>query len=309
MRYKTIITAPAYFDQDSVNAFEEFSEVTIKQYPHGDLLKHVAHYHILAIRVETKVDKELLDAAKQLKVIATATIGIDHIDVGYAKQKGIKVISLQGANTTATAEHAMALLLSLIRKIPSAYTSLLRGNWNREQYIGTQLAGKKLGIVGFGRIGREIAAMARAFGMEILAYDPYLKPEDFVKNHANQMNLEVLLQEADVVTLHVLLTEETRGFMNKEKFALMKPTAILINCSRGEVIVEKHLIYALEHKNLAGAALDVFETEPLPKESILTHYATHHDNLIITPHIASSTNEAIHEAGIEIAKKTKEFLT
>lgn len=304
---KTLITAPAYFDKSAVDAFKEFSDVTVKQLSSEELIKIIADYHILAIRVDTKVDKALLDVAKQLKVIATATTGVDHIDVSYTKQKGIEVISLQGANTTATAEHAFALLLALVRKIPAAHNSLLHGQWDRAVYIGTQLAGKKLGVVGFGRIGREIAARARAFGMEILAYDPYLKPEDFVKNHATQMELAGLLQESDVVTLHVLLTDETRGFMNKEKFALMKPTALLLNCSRGEVVIEKHLIYALEHKDLAGAALDVFATEPLLIDSVLVHYAKNHDNLLLTPHIAGSTIEAIHEAGMEVAKKTKEF--
>src|SRR3989338_8304273 len=151
---KTLITAPAYFDTNVVQAFEAFSTVTVKQLSREELLKAIADYHILAIRVDTKVDKALLDAAKNLKVIATATTGLDHIDVLYAKQKGIEVISLQGANTIATAEHAMALLLSLVRKIPAAHTSLLHGQWDRATYIGTQLSGKKLGVVGFGRIGR-----------------------------------------------------------------------------------------------------------------------------------------------------------
>ncbi|MEK6868192.1 MAG: hydroxyacid dehydrogenase [Nanoarchaeota archaeon] len=308
MKYKTLITAPAYFDTSAVDAFKEFSDVTVKQLSREELLKEIGEYHILAIRVDTKVDKILLDAAKQLKVIATATTGLDHVDIPYTKQKGVEIISLQGANTIATAEHAMALLLSLVRKIPAAHTSLLHGQWDRATYIGTQLSGKKLGVVGFGRIGREIATRARAFGMEIIAYDPYLKQEDFVKNHATQMDLEVLLQEADVVTLHVLLTDETHGFFNKEKFALMKPTAILLNCSRGEVVVEKHLIYALEHQDLAGAALDVFATEPVLVDSVIVHYAKTHDNLILTPHIAGSTKEAVHDAGLEVAAKTKTFL-
>ena len=308
MKYKTLITAPAYFDTDAVQAFEAFSTVTVKQLSREELLKAIADYHILAIRVDTKVDKALLDVATNLKVIATATTGLDHIDVPYAKQKGIEVISLQGANTTATAEHAMALLLSLVRKIPAAHTSLLHGQWDRASYIGTQLSGKKLGVVGFGRIGREIATRAAAFGMEILAYDPYLKPEDFAKNHATQMDLSSLLAAADVVTLHVLLTDETRGFMNKEKFALMKPTTFLLNCSRGEVVVEQDLIQALQHKKLGGAALDVFAHEPLPQNSELLSYAKNHDNLVLTPHIAGSTWEAVHDAGLEVASKTKIFL-
>lgn len=308
MNLKTLITSPAYFDSDAVKEFEKFSTVTVKQYAREELLKHIANYHILAIRVDTTVDKQLLDAAKNLKVIATATTGVDHIDTEYAKKKGIEVISSQGANTIATAEHAFALLLALVRKIPAAHNSLLQGQWNRAAYIGTELAGKKLGVVGFGRIGRDIAARARAFGMEILAYDPYLKPEDFAKNHATQKEMIELLKEADVITLHVFLTPETKGMMNKEKLSLCKPNAILLNCSRGEVVVEKDLVDALEQKKIAGAALDVFPEEPLKQTSPIITYAKAHDNLIITPHIAGSTKEAIHHAGMYAATKTKEFL-
>ncbi|MBI5002827.1 hydroxyacid dehydrogenase [Candidatus Woesearchaeota archaeon] len=308
MKLKTLITAPAYFNKEAVQAFQQFSEVTVKQYSSEDLLKHIAEYHILAIRVDTTVDKHLLDAATNLKVIATATTGTDHIDIEYAKKKGIEVIALQGANTIATAEHTLALLLTLIRKIPAAHASLLRGEWNRPAYMGTEISGKKLGVVGFGRIGRDIAARARAFGMEILAYDPYLKPEDFVQHHATQKDMNTLLKEADVITLHVLLTPETKGMMNKEKLALLKPNAILLNCSRGEVVVEKDLVEALEQKKIAGTALDVFPEEPLKQTSFLIRYAKTHDNLIITPHIAGSTHEAIHQAGLYAAAKTKEFL-
>ncbi len=308
MKLKTLITSPAYFDSDAVKEFEKFSTVTVKQYSQEELFKHIAEFNILAIRVDTTVNKHLLDAATNLKVIATATTGTDHIDIEYAKKKGIEIISLQGANTIATAEHTLALLLTLVRKIPTAHASLLRGEWNRAAYIGTELSGKKLGIVGFGRIGRDIAARARAFGMEILAYDPYLKPEDFTQQHATQKDMNTLLKEADVITLHVLLTPETKGMMNKEKLSLLKPNAILLNCSRGEVVLEKDLIEALEQKKIAGAALDVFPEEPLKQTSPLIAYAKAHDNLILTPHIAGSTHEAIHHAGLYVATKTKEFL-
>ena len=308
MKFKTLITNPAYFDKDAVQAFEAFSTVTVKQLSRQELLQTIAAYHILAIRVDTKVDKELLDHAKNLKVIATATTGTNHIDLACAKQKNIEVFSLQGANTTATAEHALALLLSLVRKIPAAQNSMLAGKWDRASFIGTQLSGKKLGVVGFGRIGREIATRARAFGMQILAYDPYLKDADFANNHATKMEMDALLSEADVITLHVLLTDETRGFINSKKFALFKPTAILLNCSRGEVVVEHDLIHALEHKKLAGAALDVFSCEPLLQDSALLSYAKNYDNLLLTPHIGGSTWEAIHDSGLAVAAQTKQFL-
>lgn len=307
MKYKTLITAPAYFDKEAISTFEQYSEITVKKMTRDELLKTISVYNIIAIRVDTIVDKQLIDAAKNLKIIATATTGVDHIDVEYAKKKGIEVISLQGANTIATAEHAFALLLTLIRKIPAAHASIVRGEWNRTAYIGTELSGKKLGVVGFGRIGRDIAARARAFGMEILAYDPYLKSEDFIQHNATQKELVSLLKEADVITLHVLLTPETKGMMNKEKLSLLKQNAILLNCSRGEVVVEKDLVEALEQKKIAGAALDVFSEEPLKQTSPLIGYAKKHDNLILTPHIAGSTQEAIHHAGLYIATKTKQL--
>lgn len=308
MEFKTLITAPAYFDHDAVKEFERFSTVTVKQYSPEELLKYISDYHILAIRVDTIINQQLLDTAVNLKVIATATTGINHIDLEYAKKKGIEVISLQGANTIATVEHTLALLLTVIRKIPAAHASLLRGEWNRAAYIGTELSGKKLGIVGFGRIGRDLAARARAFGMEILAYDPYLKPEDFAQHHAAQKELNALLKEADIITLHLLLTPETKGMINKEKISLLKPNAILLNCSRGEVVVDQDLIEVLEQKKIACAALDVFSEEPLRQTSPLIAYAKTHDNLILTPHLAGSTHEAIHQAGLYLATKTKEFL-
>lgn len=305
---KILITAPAYFYQDAVVLFQQIGEVTCKELNREELLHCIHEYDILAIRVNTVVDKILLDAATRLQAIATATTGVDHIDTEYAKKKEIEVISLQGANTTATAEHAMALLLSLIRKIPAAHASLLEGNWQRNAFIGTELQGKKLGVVGFGRIGREIAKRAQAFGMQILAYDPYLPEAAFSDFCATQIqDIDEIFSEADVVTLHVLLTEETRNLVNKEKLALMKPTAVLLNCSRGEVVHERDLVHVLEQKQIAGAALDVFATEPLPSDSVLIRYAKKHSNLVLTPHIAGSTHEAIHDAGLYVATKTKEF--
>ncbi|MEK6939089.1 MAG: hydroxyacid dehydrogenase [Nanoarchaeota archaeon] len=308
MTKKTLITAPAYFDADAVALFQQLGEVTAKELSREKLLQEVQDYEILAIRVDTIVDKKIIDAATKLKVIATGTTGINHIDVEYAKKKVIEVISLQGANTNSTAEHALALLLSLARKIPAAHSSLLSGRWHRADFIGTELYGKKLGVIGFGRIGKDIAVLAQAFGMHILAYDPYLKDEVFYQAKVKRLTtIEDIFLEADMITLHLLLTEETRGMVNKEKLQLMKPTSFLINCSRGEVLSEADLLQVLEEGKIAGAALDVFSAEPLPAEHPLLNYARKNDNLIITPHIAGSTREAVHEAGRFVATKTLEF--
>jgi len=298
---KILITAPKYFDNEVVNIFKQIGEVTIKED-----LDNIAEYDVIVIRVNTKVDKNFLDKAMNLKVIGSATIGLDHIDVDYAKEKAIEIISLQGANTSPTAEHVFALLLSLVRKVNSAQISLINGGWNREMFFGTQLEGKKLGIVGYGRIGQHVGKIAKGFGMELLAYDPYLPDDKF--SDAKKMELDELLQEADFVTLHMFLSDETSGMFNINKFKLMKKESFLINCSRGAVINDNDLVKALKQKIISGAGLDVFCEEPLPEDNILFKYAKKHDNLILTPHLGALTKEAVHEAGVSIAEKIKEFL-
>jgi D-3-phosphoglycerate dehydrogenase / 2-oxoglutarate reductase len=306
---KTLITAPCYFPDDSLEVFRSFSDVTAKPIKRDGLLEEISEYDILVIRVGTAVDKELLDNATNLKVIATATIGLNHIDLDYAKEKGVEILSLEGANTAPTAEHVMGLMLALLRKIPQAHLSVILGKWNREQFMGTTLEGKKLGIVGFGRIGRHVGKFARAFGMELLAYDPYLPDDQFAANGAVKKELNDLMKESDVVTLHMFLSDETKGMFNLEKLKLMKKNAFLLNCSRGAVLVEEDLVTALSTQVIKGAALDVYCEEPLPAGNVLVKYASTHDNLILTPHIAASTTEAAHEAAMTVANKTKEFLS
>ncbi|MDO8511137.1 MAG: hydroxyacid dehydrogenase [Nanoarchaeota archaeon] len=310
MTKKILITAPAYFDEAAVTLFRQLGEVTVREMSREELLRQVADFTVLAIRVDTFIDKELIDAARNLKVIATGTTGVNHIDVEYAKKKGIEVISLQGANTIATTEHTLALLLSLVRKIPTAHASIMDGKWQRSAFIGTELSGKKLGIVGFGRIGRDIAKVALHLGMRILAYDPYLPESVFTDCQATRItSMDTIFAEADVITLHVLLTDETRNLVNKQRLALMKPTSVLINCSRGEIVSESDLLQALDEKKIAGAALDVFVTEPLFADNPLIRYAQENHNLILTPHIAGSTKESIREAGLYLAVKIEEFFT
>src|SRR3989338_7861479 len=186
MKRKILITAPAYFDEIAIDLFQQLGEVTIRELSREELLQRITEYEVLAIRVDTTVDKELIDTAKSLKVIATGTTGVNHIDVEYAKKKGIEVISIQGANTIATAEHTLALLLSLVRKISTAHASIMDGKWQRAAFIGTELSGKKIGIVGFGRIGRDLAKVALHLGMRILAYDPYLPESVFTDFQAHR---------------------------------------------------------------------------------------------------------------------------
>ncbi len=303
---KILITAPAYFDEDSRAMFKQLGDVTIKELSYDELLSCIGDYDVLAIRVDTKVDKGIIDAATKLKVIATATTGINHIDADYAKEKGLTVISLTNSNTAATAEHVFALILSLLRKIPAAHASLAKGKWNRSSFIGHELLGKKLGIVGFGRIGQHVGRIAHGFGMEVLAHDPYVPNSVFRKERARKMALISLLQNADIITLHMFLSSETKGMFDLKKFKVMKKHALLVNCSRGEILVEKDLLTALKFRYIAAAALDVFAEEPVLSNSPLLTYACKHDNLLLTPHIAGSTQESIHKAGIFIATKLKE---
>lgn len=233
-----------------------------------------------------------------IKFIASCTTGLDHIDLEYCKAKGIKVISLQGEpilkDVYATAEHTWALIMALIRKVPWAFDDVKQGNWNREAWQGTELRGKTLGIVGFGRIGQQVAKIAEAFGMRVIKHD---------KTHGYR--LEPLLRDSDIVTVHVPLNEETKGMFGIEQFKLMKPTAYFINTSRGAVIYEGDLLRALSTNVIAGAALDVVLDEPNIWPML---YKYEKDNLIITPHIGGNTAESRKKTQIYIANKIKEYI-
>jgi len=305
---KSLILAPEYFNESARNVFSSFSEVDVKKLDKFELLSFIKDYEVIAIRVDTKVDKDFLNAATKLKVIVTATIGLDHIDVEYAKSLGIEVVSLQGGNVVPTAEYVFALMLSLLRKVPSAHSNILKGKWERHNFIGENLSGKVLGVVGFGRIGQHVAKIAQAFGMKVVAYDPYVDVHVFVNNNVQRLSMNDVLACSDVVTLHMLLTEETKGMFTKEKFEIMKNNAVFVNCSRGGVVDESALVNALESKAIGGAALDVFVDEPLSQYSRLVEYAELYDNLILTPHIAGSTKESVHEAGLDVAEKARRFL-
>tara|TARA_Y100000310_G_C20697731_1_gene826951 strand:+ start:4797 stop:5732 length:936 start_codon:yes stop_codon:yes gene_type:complete len=304
---KTLITAPAYFADEAVRTFKSFSSVQFVPSSKEMLLSFLSDCNVLAIRVDTVVDREVLDAAPNLKVVATATSGLNHIDMEYAKEKGVKVISLQGANTTSTAEHVFALLFSLLRKVNAAHSHVLSGEWERHQFIGSNLSGKTIGVVGFGRIGQHVGDIAKALGMKVLAYDPYLSDHVFAEKGAKEVSFEDLLRESDVVTSHMLLTEETGGMFCKDNFSLMKNSAVFINCSRGGVVVEDDLLLALQEDVIAGAALDTFVREPISKNHKFISYAKENDNLLLTPHIAGSTKESVHLAGLNVAEETRNY--
>ena len=308
---KTLITVPGYFDEDSRKIFQELGEVDIIEHSRDlreSVLNIVEEYDILAVKVDFKVDKEILDNASNLKVIASASTAVDHIDLDYAKEKGVEVIFLKGVNTVATAEYVFALLFSLYRRVYPAQNSLLQGRWDRVSYIGDNFSEKVIGVVGLGKIGRHVAKIANGFGMKVVAFDPYLSESVFRENNVEKKELDDLLNVSDVVTLHTFLNDETKKMFDMSKFKLMKEKAVLINCSRGEVVNDEDLIKALREKVIAGAALDVFDQEPLEENHVLMKNAKVMKNLVISPHLAGSTRESVNESGKYVAEKTKAFL-
>lgn len=260
--------------------------------------------HALIVRSETQVTDQLLADAPRLVVVGRAGIGVDNIDVDAATRRGIAVLNAPGANTVSAAEHAFALLLALQRRIPDAVRSMREGGWERKQFAGSELRGKTLGVVGLGRIGQHVAGIARAFGMQVIAHDPFLPEERARELNVQLQPLDHLLATADVVTLHLPLTEETRDLVNRERLDRMKPGAVLINTARGGLVNETALIEALRAGRLSGAALDVFDPEPLPDDSPLRDTP----GLILTPHLAASTSEAQDRVAQEISEAVRDAL-
>ncbi len=269
-----------------------------------DLLAKIGQYDALMVRSETKVTAQVIEAGGKLKIIGRAGVGVDNIDVTAATRRGIMVVNSPGGNTIAAAEHTLALMLSLARHIPQADYSMRQSEWKRAKFLGVELYQKTLGILGLGKIGSHVAKVARAMGMEVLAYDPYISPERASQWGAQLMELESLLQRADFITLHLPKTPETTHLLNQRTLALMKPTARIINCSRGGIIDEAALYDALVQKTIGGAALDVFAQEPL-RESPLRNLDL---EIILTPHLGASTEEAQANVAIDVAEQIRDVL-
>ena len=266
----------------------------------AELVTALANADGLIVRSETRVDRELLAAGPHLSVVARAGVGVDAIDVDAATDAGIIVLNTPGANTLAATEQTFALMLSLARRTPQAVQQLREGVWNRKTLIGTELYGKTLGIVGLGRIGGNVATRAKAFGMTLLAHDPYVTSARAEAFDARLVALETLLRESDIVTLHVPLTPQTLGMIDAAALRMLQPHGYIINCARGGVIVERDLLDALDANVLAGAAIDVVAEEPPPPGG--TGAALHrHPKVIATPHLGGSTHEALARIATELA--------
>ncbi len=280
-------------------------QVLEKRLPEAELIPVVADAVALVVRSETKVTRAVLEAAPRLRVVGRAGVGVDNVDVEAATQRGVVVMNTPGGNTISTAELTFSMLMALARRIPQAHMSMAAGQWNRKSFQGTELYTKTLGILGLGRIGSEVARRAIAFGMRVIAYDPYL-----TLSRAKALQVEVvenvldLYPQVDFLTVHMPMSDETRGMVDAEAFARMKHGVRVLNCARGGIINEADLRVALESGQVAGAALDVYETEPLPKDSPLRTLP----QVIMTPHLGASTDEAQDNVGIEVAEAVTEYL-
>ena len=265
-----------------------------------DLANHIKDCEIVVIRSATKLTKEVLDKAEQLKIIARCGVGIDNVDLDFAKSKSIFVTNSPSANLISVVELTVALIISVSRKLSLADSHLKKGEWNRSQFLGNELYGKTLGIVGFGKAGRLVAERMKSFGMSIVFYDPYVTDWN---GSEESIKLDDLLRTADVVSIHVIKTKDTENLISKDMLDLLKPSSVIINTSRGGVLDEDYLFELLESKKIFGAGLDVYSNEP-PKN--VDRYKGL--NLVTTPHIGASTNEAQLKAGLETIENIKKIL-
>lgn len=269
----------------------------------AELAGRIGPYDAMLIRSGTKVTPEVLDAAQNLKVIGRPGVGVDNVDLAAATRRGIVVMNSPGGNLVSTAELAMALLLAVARNIAQADASMKRETWDRKAFAGVELSGKRIGVVGLGRIGREVAARCRAFGMEVVGFDPFVSPAVAESLHVQLVTLDELLATSDFITLHSVLTKDSRHLLGQQAFAKVKPGVRIVNAARGELIDEAALLAALEAGRVAGAALDVHAQEP-PRDWGLAK----HPRVVATPHVGASTAEAQERVGTDIALQVRDFL-
>jgi D-3-phosphoglycerate dehydrogenase len=272
---------------------------------HDELATKISDFEAIIVRSRTRVTKDLLLRANRLRIVARAGVGVDNIDVEFAKERGIEVVNTPDALTNAVAEFTIGLMIDLSRSITNAATRLRNMEWKKAQFVGSELQGKVYGAIGVGRIGRRVIELAHAFGMKIIAHDIVEIPKEFTSSYEVEMtNQDEVFRRADFLDLHVPLTNETRHLVNREKIEMMKQSAFLVNTSRGQVIDEQALLVVLEKERIAGAALDVFETEPPTRESLLQN-----KRVIPTPHIAGQTLEAQSKAAISAVRQVLDFLS
>lgn len=280
-------------------------EVDVKTGMKPDELKAcIGEYHGLVVRSETKVTAEIIEAAKNLKVVGRAGSGLDNVDKAAATKKGIVVMNTPGGNTVTTAEHALALLFAMARQVPQATASMKAGKWEKKRFMGVELYNKTLGVIGIGAIGKEVSRRALAIGMTVLGYDPYLSDENAREIGIQKVELADLFKRSDFITIHTPMTAETKNLINKDTIRAMKEGVRLINCARGGIINEADLAEALKSGRVAAAALDVFEKEPPGENPLLTL-----DNVVCTPHLGASTEDAQENVALAVAEQIADYLS
>ena len=285
---------------EELQSLGECTDISSSESKNQDLVEEIKDAEIAVIRSATQLTKDIIEKADNLKIIARCGVGVDNIDIEYAKSKDIIVTNSPSANLISVVELTIALIINVARKINLSDSHLKDGKWNRREFIGMELSGKQLGIVGFGKAGRLVSERMKSFGMSIAFYDPYVKDWD---GPEKSLELDELLSTSDVISIHVIKTKETENLISKDKLDLLKKSAILINTSRGGVVNEDYLIELLRLNKLFGAGLDVYSEEP-PKN--IDNFVDL--NLITTPHIGASTNEAQLKAGLDTVENIKKLL-
>ncbi len=269
----------------------------------AELKQVIKNYDAVIVRSGTQLTRDILRAAKKLKVIGRAGVGVDNVDLEEATRLGILVMNTPEGNTVSTAEHTLSMILSMARKIPQAHASLRRNEWKRKAFLGMELAGKTLGIIGFGRIGREVAKRAAAFGMAILVYDPFISKEQAKRLDVSGASLKAVLKRSDIITLHLPLTKDTHHLLNEAAFKQMKRGVRIVNCARGGIVDERALCEAIQSGIVKGAALDVFEHEPPNGNPLLTF-----EEVVAVPHLGANTEEAQENVSLAVAEQVLDAL-
>lgn len=292
--------------EDGVAVFQKagFQVDHLPEITQDEIRDRIHEYTAWVIRSRSRATADIIDRANKLRVIGRAGVGVDNVDTMAATRKGIIVMNTPGGNTLSTAEHTISMMLAMTRRIPQADASMKAGKWDKKSFMGVELYGKTLGILGLGRIGQEVVKRLKSFNMHILGFDPFLSSERMRQLNIDPATVDEICERADFITVHTPLSPETKDIISGPQFARMKKTARIVNCARGGIINEAALLEALQNKRIAGAALDVFSEEPLAEDSPFRKL----DNIVISPHIAASTTEAQENVAIEVAQQIVDVL-
>jgi len=303
--YKVLVSDP--ISDQGIQQLVEASDIVVDKKPglsEDELVAIIGEYDALLVRSQTTVTEKILEAGKKLKVVGRAGVGVDNINLEAATKLGVIVINAPDGNTITTCEHTFAMMMSLARHIPQAYKKTTEGVWDRKSFLGVELRTKTLGVLGMGRIGSEVAKRAKAFGMQVLGYDPFLTEERAQQQGITLASVDDIVRNADFMTVHTPLTPETRHMIGKAQFEVMKPGMRIINCARGGIIDEGALVEAIDTGIVAGAAFDVFEVEPPAAD----HPFLNHPKIIVTPHLGASTVEAQENVAIDVSEQVLHIL-